>query len=1176
LHENPKWVIEDRCRLLKVAITGASGASFLKVETLSRSSASLKGENTHQGPCLPVTGLLGNIESIYNGDGFAVVTGWLIVEEQQVFPNDAVLATSDGEVTPITGASFRTDLHDAGYGNCAFQVCVRRPVRLREGDRLTIAAGSGRFTLPHRVLPGQLHPFQPLGSIEHVSLHGAWGWLYDPGLWPDRLSPILRVDGAIDIPLPVDINRPDLPFDVASSRPLGFGLPLRLLLAAIEADAPGQFLLDGGRHRYELISSGHRVSSRDADLRSRILGRLETVTRGTIIGWAVAEGAPDAALDVEIREDETSIATVTANLARDDLRRKGISESSGGFRLPVSHILGEARQARLTARPQGSARPLNGLVEVPLSPLAPRADLVPLLLPPIDARGVAIVVPIYNAAEDLARCLATLVSWTTLPVRLILIDDASPDPAVAVILDQYQGRPNIEIHRSVENRGFVRTANHGIALAGRDDVVLLNSDAAVGPRWLEGLRAAAYSQPRHGSATPMSNNAGAFSFPVAGSDNALAGGSLVIASRLAAQGAGPYYPTVPTGHGFCLYLRRDCLDEIGVLDAVAFPRGYGEENDLAMRAGRLGWTHVLDDRTLVFHKRSASFRDEQVSLMREGRERLDARYPDYTPLVEAMKVDPLLEAVRRRVNADTTGLAERVKIRPRLLFVVSTETGGTPQTNRDLMVALQKQYDCWLLRSDTERLYLYNERAGWQEPMETHQLAQPIQMASHRSTEYDAIVAGILLRRAIELMHVRHLGWHGLDLPLVAQRLGVPVVLSFHDFYTICPTTKLLDENRRFCGGRCTPGDGYCQAELWRPAVVPHLKHDFVHVWREKMRRSVEACDAYVTTSASAARVVAAGFAATAARGIDIIPHGRSCASMTQAATLAAGEPLRVLLPGNLSPAKGSELVVALAEAAGSGVEFHILGDPGIVNASPNVILHGRYKREELMDRVAAIRPHIGAIFSIWAETWSHTLTEMWACGLPVLALEIGAVAERIAAQGGGWLLPVGSTPATILKRLQWIRRQSKARLAAAAAVAAWQAGEGHFYDTTAMATQYDAIYRRVIGARRALSKPMPVPVVLVVGGSDGADANARVANDADRPVVFWQPANAGALSIPTVLKVAAVLVRNGTISGLDAVQRDAAARGIPVIPEDELRIGSAGSVAEFDRALLCAMGIKS
>jgi GT2 family glycosyltransferase len=257
------------------------------------------------------------------------------------------------------------------------------------------------------------------------------------------------------------------------------------------------------------------------------------------------------------------------------------------------------------------------------------------------------------------------VAWTSVPARLILVDDASPDPAVGDVLARYEGHAGVEIHRAQENRGFTRSCNHGIALAGRDDVVLLNSDTAVGPRWLEGLRAAAYSHPRHGSATPMSTNAGIFSFPHSGTDNALAGGTIETAARLAAQGAGPFYPTVPTGHGFCLYLRRDCLDETGGLDEAAFPRGYGEENDLCLRARGLGWTHVLDDRTLVFHKRSASFKEAQSELILRARETLDSRYPEYGAVADAggrrpaqAGIDPSARAVRG-VNRDGRHAADQ-------------------------------------------------------------------------------------------------------------------------------------------------------------------------------------------------------------------------------------------------------------------------------------------------------------------------------------------------------------------------------------------------------------------------------------------------------------------------------------------------------------------------------------
>ena len=45
----------------------------------------------------------------------------------------------------------------------------------------------------------------------------------------------------------------------------------------------------------------------------------------------------------------------------------------------------------------------------------------------------------------------------------------------------------------------------------------------------------------------------------------------------------PCYPDLPTGVGFCFYVRRALLDAIGPFDP-AFGAGYGEENDFCMRA----------------------------------------------------------------------------------------------------------------------------------------------------------------------------------------------------------------------------------------------------------------------------------------------------------------------------------------------------------------------------------------------------------------------------------------------------------------------------------------------------------------------------------------------------------------------------------------------------------------
>src|SRR3546814_11743520 len=64
---------------------------------------------------------------------------------------------------------------------------------------------------------------------------------------------------------------------------------------------------------------------------------------------------------------------------------------------------------------------------------------------------------------------------------------------------------------------------------------------------------------------------------------------------------------VPTGNGFCMYIRRAMLEDVGLFDEQAFPVGYGEENDLCMRAIDAGWHHLVDPGVFVQHARSASF-----------------------------------------------------------------------------------------------------------------------------------------------------------------------------------------------------------------------------------------------------------------------------------------------------------------------------------------------------------------------------------------------------------------------------------------------------------------------------------------------------------------------------------------------------------------------------------------
>ncbi|CCV04116.1 hypothetical protein MESS2_120029 [Mesorhizobium metallidurans STM 2683] len=663
---------------------------------------------------------------------------------------------------------------------------------------------------------------------------------------------------------------------------------------------------------------------------------------------------------------------------------------------------------------------------------------------------------------------------------------------------QYTDLPNVEVVHNETNLGFTRTINRGIELAGSADVVFLNSDTIVTPQWLRNLQFAAYSEDRIATATPFSDNAGAFSAPEIGKKNPIPTWlELDDYARLVTRNSKRHYPKVPTGNGFCMFVRRACIDEVGTLDAETFPRGYGEENDFCMRAGRKGWQHVIDDATLIHHVRSASFGDEKTQLMKDGRAVVDKRYPEYSNRVRSFIDDPIASAARQRVGEAASVLLQQNGVRPRAVFVVSTRTGGTPQTNQDLMEALHDRYEAYLLRCDAKTVEFFQIAGREQILLETVKLEQPLKAFPHASEEYDAIVRQLLIQHQIELVHIRHIAWHSLKLPAICKSLQVPVVFSFHDFYTICPTVKLLDENLQFCGGTCTASLGQCKHELWTDPDFPPLKRNAIKDWQSAMSEMLAHCDSYVTTSHGSRDQITQIYPAMQKKPFVVIPHGRDLEIKNVTTTARSiKEKIRILVPGNIDISKGAGILESLAELDKDGIfEFHLLGRTTIP-LTKNFVFHGPYKREEFIQKVEKIRPHFGAIFSIWPETFCHTLTEMWACGLPVLALDFGAVAERIRQTGGGWLLE-NSSPQILFERLQAITQDFEDYSQKVDQVRLWQDEIGRTNSTLWMSQYYDEIYRNLLTREIHLSEGLHRPRVGVVlpgnGPSYPASSHIRV-----------------------------------------------------------------------------------
>lgn len=709
------------------------------------------------------------------------------------------------------------------------------------------------------------------------------------------------------------------------------------------------------------------------------------------------------------------------------------------------------------------------------------------------APSLTVVVPIYNATEDVRACIDHIRRWTPGSIEILLIDDASTDPELAPILVEAATIPNTTVLRNEINLGFTGTVNRGFRET-KGDVIILNSDARVTPNWSMNLRVAAYSDDRVATVSAVSDNAGAFSVPEPG-PNPSTGLDEQSLARLMTRRSRRRWLETPTGHGFCMYVRRAALDELEGFDVESFPRGYGEENDFCMRALKAGWTNLVDDATLVFHANAASFDPERkAELVAAGRARVDELHPDYT-----RRIRTFLRGDMQLVRADARQVTEEAReiagteaqgsslVRPRLLSVVQEGAGGTPKTNRDLMHALAPGWDTWILTSDSRTLRLSRVTAGQQELVEEVAIEDRLGFNTPTHPRYREFIARILIELGIEVVHVRHLFKHTQDdLVDLLRTLAIPAVLSFHDFYFVCPNIHLLDEDNRYCGGRCTAGPGDCSyPDPGEPLPVP-LKHHWVHGWKERSGNMLGAFDAFVTTSGSARDILIDNLPDLAPRSVTVIPHGRDLRQVEDVAAPPDPPVVRIAVIGSLSAPKGGDFLRELLRHDRDAVlDFHVVGPHDPAYDDLRVTFHGRYQRDELTAVLAAIRPNFGAVLSVWPETWSHTLTEAWSHGLPVLTSQHGALGERVRDRGGGWVLDVND-PASAYRRIleiaadpdEWLAQRRAANIAGLST-------------TSHMADSYDEVYAT---ARRRRAPGFPVVEVHIVANPrGGAPGSAHV-----------------------------------------------------------------------------------
>ena len=652
----------------------------------------------------------------------------------------------------------------------------------------------------------------------------------------------------------------------------------------------------------------------------------------------------------------------------------------------------------------------------------------------LDARQIDVIVPVYRGLDHTRDCIeSVLCSMPDAHHHLVVIDDASPEPAVAAYVAALADTAGVTVLRNATNRGFVVTVNRGMALHPERDVVLLNSDTRVAGGWLARLARCAYSRPRVATVTPFSNSATVCSYPFDGWCGGIPGTlGLERLDALFARELSGESRELPTAVGFCMYIRRDALTATGPFDEERFGRGYGEENDFCLRASALGWQHLLAADVFVFHEGGVSFGEERTRLQQDAHQRLLERHPDYLERVaDFVSLDPLA-GFRERIDRARSALGGReeacvqqergilpkdfawptASVRPRdqrpvQLHVAHGWGGGISRWIDDFHAA-DGEHRNLVLQSVSHRnaagFRLELREPGRPQPLASRDLLLPIRACSFDHPEYRAFLEEIVAFCSARRLIVSSLIGHSLDV----LDTGLPTALVLHDMFPFCPA--LFGHFGKSCT-RCEPTD--LDACLGHNPANVFWHNTTTRDWLQLRSQLASRIDAggleLVAPSCSLLDRWHALMPAVTTENTTVVPHGIDLSSLGPGSTPpTGGGKLRLLVPGRLAPHKGLDLLTEALPGLLANAELLLLGagDFGRCFAgTEGVRVVPNYRADALGDHVRAFAPDAALLLSSVPESFSYTLSEMQALAVPVIATRGGAFSERIDDGLGGLLI---------------------------------------------------------------------------------------------------------------------------------------------------------------------------
>lgn len=199
----------------------------------------------------------------------------------------------------------------------------------------------------------------------------------------------------------------------------------------------------------------------------------------------------------------------------------------------------------------------------------------------------------------------------------------------------------------------------------------------------------------------------------------------------------------------------------------------------------------------------------------------------------------------------------------------SNNIGGTQLHVKDLVFGVNDEYQVFVAARDGEfiRVTAFLDAKKY---IFKFYIGKPSKLPVFYDSVQRKLFNTILNAFSIDLVHVHHTYNFSMEIYWEASRLNIPIILTLHDFYFLCPTIKMFDVNNECCIGadykeRCMQ----CLPKLMN--VAGNL--DYIAYWRSQTYKILQLCERIIVPSENAKQIFIQYFSGIA-DSIQVVEHG--------------------------------------------------------------------------------------------------------------------------------------------------------------------------------------------------------------------------------------------------------------------------------------------------------------